>query len=66
MESLPVPHPVDQPSSLFAQLRWLADAGLTDVECFWMQAGHAIYGGYRAAAQMDDRASRYPGHLRMP
>lgn len=44
------PDPVDQPSSLFAQLRWLAAAGLSDVDCFWMQAGHAIYGGYREAA----------------
>jgi tRNA (cmo5U34)-methyltransferase len=40
----------DQPSSLFNQLRWLDEAGFADVDCFWMQAGHAIYGGYREQA----------------
>ena len=29
------------------QLDWLREAGLSTVDCFWMQAGHAIYGGYR-------------------
>jgi tRNA (cmo5U34)-methyltransferase len=36
----------DKPSPLFAQLQWLQAAGFTVVDCFWMQAGHAIYGGY--------------------
>jgi cyclopropane fatty-acyl-phospholipid synthase-like methyltransferase len=40
------PDPIDQPSSLFAQLKWLEDAGFAVVDCFWLQAGHAIYGGY--------------------
>ncbi len=40
----------DQPSSLFDQLRWLDEAGFAVVDCFWMQAGHAIYGGYREQA----------------
>jgi tRNA (cmo5U34)-methyltransferase len=44
------PDPFDQPSSLFNQLRWLDEAGFTAVDCFWMQAGHAIYGGYREQA----------------
>lgn len=41
------PDPFDQPSSLSDQLGWLRDAGFESVDCFWMQAGHAIYGGYR-------------------
>ncbi len=40
------PDPVDQPSPLFAQLKWLEEAGFAVVDCFWLQAGHAIYGGY--------------------
>lgn len=36
----------DKPSPLFHQLQWLADAGFEAVDCFWLQAGHAIYGGY--------------------
>jgi tRNA (cmo5U34)-methyltransferase len=39
--------PVDQPSRLSEQLDWLKHAGLSAVDCFWMRAGHAIYGGYR-------------------
>jgi tRNA (cmo5U34)-methyltransferase len=37
----------DHPSGLFEQLRWLAAAGLREVDCFWLRAGHAIYGGYK-------------------
>jgi tRNA (cmo5U34)-methyltransferase len=37
----------DHPSGLFEQLRWLSDAGLSEVDCFWLRAGHAIYGGYK-------------------
>jgi tRNA (cmo5U34)-methyltransferase len=50
------PDPFDQPSSLFNQLRWLDEAGFAAVDCFWMQAGHALYGGYReqAGATTDD------------
>lgn len=40
------PDPMDTPSALFDQLRWLDEAGFTGVDCFWMQAGHAVYGGY--------------------
>ncbi len=50
------PDPFDQPSPLFDQLRWLNEAGFAVVDCFWMQAGHAVYGGYRelAGAKTDD------------
>jgi tRNA (cmo5U34)-methyltransferase len=41
------PDPYDQPSGLFEQLVWLREAGFETVDCFWMHAGHAIFGGYR-------------------
>lgn len=37
----------DNPSTLFDQLQWLSAAGFDPVDCFWMQAGHAIFGGYK-------------------
>jgi tRNA (cmo5U34)-methyltransferase len=37
--------PIDKPSSLAEQLGWLADAGLVDVDCAWLYAGHAIFSG---------------------
>jgi len=42
------PDPVDQPSPLFDQLTWLKAAGFAVVDCFWLKAGHAIYGGYKS------------------
>jgi trans-aconitate methyltransferase len=42
------PDPFDKPSPLFDQLAWLKAVGFTIVDCFWLQAGHAIYGGYKA------------------
>lgn len=41
----PDPDSIDKPSSLFDQLKWLEQAGFTDVDVFWMKAGHAIFGG---------------------
>jgi SAM-dependent methyltransferase len=41
------PDPMDKPSRLFDQLLWLREAGFSQVDCFWMRAGHAIYGGYK-------------------
>ena len=43
------PDSIDQPSPLFDQLTWLKAAGFDTADCFWMQAGHAIYGGYKGA-----------------
>jgi tRNA (cmo5U34)-methyltransferase len=43
------PDPVDMPSPLFDQLQWLRRAGFECVDCFWLRAGHAVYGGYRGA-----------------
>lgn len=44
----------DKPSPLSDQLLWLTDAGFSDVDCFWLNAGHAIYGGYRRNASSDN------------
>jgi tRNA (cmo5U34)-methyltransferase len=41
------PDPIDHPSPLSDQLGWLGEAGFGVVSCFWMRAGHAIYGGYK-------------------
>lgn len=43
----PEPDPIDQPSPLLDQLRWLEEAGLGGVDVHWMKAGHAIFGGVR-------------------
>jgi tRNA (cmo5U34)-methyltransferase len=37
--------PIDKPSSLLDQLKWLEAAGLADVDTHWLAAGHAIFGG---------------------
>jgi tRNA (cmo5U34)-methyltransferase len=42
------PTTFDTPSLLDDQLRWLHEATFSLVDCFWMRAGHAIYGGYLA------------------
>jgi SAM-dependent methyltransferase len=41
------PSSYDQPSLLHDQLRWLLEVRFSLVDCFWMRAGHAIYGGYK-------------------
>jgi precorrin-6B methylase 2 len=50
------PSPRDHPSGLFEQLQWLREAGFEAVDCFWLRAGHAIYGGYKGRA--DDAGPR--------
>ena len=37
----------DMPSLLSDQLRWLEEIGFTGIGCFWLRAGHAVYGGYK-------------------
>ncbi|HEY0407809.1 MAG TPA: methyltransferase domain-containing protein [Pyrinomonadaceae bacterium] len=39
------PDSYDKPSPLFHHLQWLEQAGFTDVDVYWLKAGHAIYGG---------------------
>ncbi len=41
------PDDIDKPSPLYAQLQWLEKAGFVDVDVYWMQAGHAIFGGVK-------------------
>jgi len=37
----------DQPSLISDQLLWLREARFSQVDCYWMRAGHAVYGGYK-------------------
>lgn len=39
--------PIDKPSTLYNQLKWLEQAGFQQVDVFWMRAGHAIFGGVK-------------------
>ncbi|MEX2283916.1 MAG: class I SAM-dependent methyltransferase [Gemmatimonadota bacterium] len=39
--------PIDQPSTLVEQIDWLSAAGFHQVDCYWLFAGHAVFGGYR-------------------
>ncbi len=44
------PDPMDKPSTLPEQLRWMEEAGFEGVDAFWARAGHALLGGYRPVA----------------
>lgn len=37
----------DKPSGLHEQLRWFLERGFAWSDCFWMQAGFAVYGGFK-------------------
>jgi tRNA (cmo5U34)-methyltransferase len=41
------PDDIDKPSPLYDQLTWLEDAGFRDIDVFWAQAGHAVFGGWK-------------------
>jgi tRNA (cmo5U34)-methyltransferase len=41
----------DQPSALLHHLVWLRHAGFAAVDCMWFEAGHAVFGGFRQAAE---------------
>jgi len=43
------PDPMDKPSTLPEQLRWMEEAGFEGADIFWARAGHALLGGYRPA-----------------
>lgn len=43
------PDQEDQPSALFHHLVWLRHAGFEAVDCFWLNAGHAVFGGFKQA-----------------
>jgi tRNA (cmo5U34)-methyltransferase len=40
----------EYPSALFHQLVWLRHAGFAAVDCCWLNAGHAVFGGFKQAA----------------
>lgn len=42
------PDSFDKPSPLFDHLKWLEQSGFTEIDVYWMKAGHAIYGGRKA------------------
>ena len=44
------PDPIDTPSTLPEQLRWMEEAGFEGVDAFWARAGHALLGGFRPGA----------------
>jgi tRNA (cmo5U34)-methyltransferase len=41
------PDEADQPSALFHHLVWLRHAGFPAVDCCWLNAGHAVFGGFK-------------------
>ena len=41
------PDDAETHSPLSQQLAWLVEAGFDGVDCFWLQAGHAVFGGYK-------------------
>ena len=51
------PEPSEMLAPLSHQLVWLADAGFEGVDCFWLQAGYAVYGGYKGGGAAQDRLS---------
>jgi tRNA (cmo5U34)-methyltransferase len=44
------PDSIDKPSAIGEHLRWLEAAGFAQVDVYWMNAGHAIYGATRPSA----------------
>jgi tRNA (cmo5U34)-methyltransferase len=47
----PEPDPIDQPSPLLDQMRWLEAAGFHAVDLHWMKAGHAILSALKPTRQ---------------
>ena len=43
------PDPADQPAALLHHLIWLRHAGFAAVDCLWLDAGHAVFGGFKQA-----------------
>lgn len=41
------PDDIDKPSRLFDQLKWLEQAGFADIDVHFMQAGHALFSGWK-------------------
>ncbi|HSB67555.1 MAG TPA: methyltransferase domain-containing protein [Anaerolineales bacterium] len=45
----PDPDDIDHPSPLYDQLKWLEQAGFRDIDVHFMQAGHALFSGWKLA-----------------
>lgn len=43
------PDPQEHPSALLHHLIWLKHAGFAAADCCWLFAGHAVFGGFKAA-----------------
>ena len=43
----PDPDDIDHPSPLFDQLKWLEQAGFTHIDVHFIQAGHALFSGWK-------------------
>lgn len=48
------PEPSEMLSPLSHQLGWLAEAGFVGVDCFWLNAGYAVFGGYKGSGAARD------------
>ena len=59
------PEPGELPSPLFDQLAWLREAGFAGADCFWLLAGHAVYGGYKSGAGARGGRLSYDDALRV-
>jgi tRNA (cmo5U34)-methyltransferase len=44
------PEDIDKPSPLFSQLKWLEEAGFTDIAVNWLFAGHAIFSARKSGS----------------
>jgi len=36
---------MEKPSGLFEQLKWFEDAGFSEIDVYFMKAGHVVFGG---------------------
>jgi tRNA (cmo5U34)-methyltransferase len=45
------PDDIDHPSQLFDQLKWLEQAGFVHIDVHFLQAGHALFSGWKKAVQ---------------
>lgn len=41
------PDPMDKPSTIPDQLRWMEEVGFEGADVFWARSGHALLGGYK-------------------
>ena len=51
------PEPSEMLAPLSHQLAWLAEAGFEGVDCFWLNAGYAVYGGYKGGGAAENGLS---------